>query len=319
MLRSAYTILFSIWCVLASSQSLKLFTSEIKAAAPKSQAVVMDFLERYFSKLPQQTGTTVSVKMADDKVFFRNGKLSNIYQIADSMPFTISLENRYYQVEWKNDNMPFVTIVFPAQYDLLLGMGQEKAQNDLKNMILSAQHVTTIPKPATGMTKLTDNIYEAKTAYMELESLNDATYYNKVGSTFQPYFNVARPDYSASNLFHGLIEKNNYRMYIEQSIYGLKTINYIISMQQWLDYCAEWGMKVYFAIEEEREDGLLALVIAECKELGFNHMLSVVIPNKFVTDKNTVMKVRMTSYIPTHNIKDLFHQESVNHRKIQWQ
>ena len=108
-------------------------------------------------------------------------------------------------------------------------------------------------------------------------------------------------------------------MYIEQSIYGLKTINYIISMQQWLDYCAEWGMKVYFAIEEEREDGLLALVIAECKELGFNHMLSVVIPNKFVTDKNTVMKVRMTSYIPTHNIKDLFHQESVNHRKIQWQ
>ena len=111
----------------------------------------------------------------------------------------------------------------------------------------------------------------------------------------------------------------DYRMYVEQSVYGLKTINYTLTLRQWLDYCAAWGMKIYFAIEEEREDGLLALVIAECRELKFNHMLSVVIPNKFVTNRNVVFKARMTPYIPTHNVKDLFKKESVNRRKIKWQ
>ena len=108
-------------------------------------------------------------------------------------------------------------------------------------------------------------------------------------------------------------------MYVEQSVYGLKTISYTISLKQWLSYCAEWGLKVFFAVEEQREDGLLTLIIAQSKELGFNHMLSVVIPDKFITDTKAVMKVRMTPYIPIHNIKNLFQEENVKHRKIEWQ
>jgi hypothetical protein len=39
-------------------------------------------------------------------------------------------------------------------------------------------------------------------------------------------------------------------MYIEQSVYGLTTINYTISLSQWLNYCSEWGLKVFFAVED---------------------------------------------------------------------
>ena len=73
--------------------------------------------------------------MADDKVYFRNGSLSDLHQIADTMPFSINLTNRYYEVEWKKQEQPFVTIVFPAQYDLLLGMSQEDAQRNLKEFL----------------------------------------------------------------------------------------------------------------------------------------------------------------------------------------
>jgi hypothetical protein len=107
-------------------------------------------------------------------------------------------------------------------------------------------------------------------------------------------------------------------MYVEQSIYGMKTINYTLSFQQWLNYCAQLGMKIFFAVEEQREDGILAIVIAQSRELGFNHLLSVVIPDKFVTDKNAVMKVRLSPYIPTHNVKDLYQKESANHKKNIW-
>ena len=59
-----------------SSQGIKLFSPEMKEAASKSQVVVMDFLERYFSQLSLLKGTSVQTKMADDKVYFRKGNLS---------------------------------------------------------------------------------------------------------------------------------------------------------------------------------------------------------------------------------------------------
>jgi hypothetical protein len=170
-----------------------------------------------------------------------------------------------------------------------------------------------------NLTILEDSIYMMKTDMFELESLNDATYSYKELENYIPVFNDSLLVYSASNLFHSLIIYADYRMYIEQSVYGMTTINYTISLSQWLNYCAEWGLKVYFAVEEEREDGILALVIAQSKELGYHHLLSVVIPDKFVTDQNAVLKVRMTPYIPVHNVKDLYQKQSATRKKVKWQ
>ena len=78
-------------------------------------------------------------------------------------------------------------------------------------------------------------------------------------------------------------------------------------------------MKVFFAIEEVREDGVLALVIAQSKELGCHHLLSVVIPDKFIKDQNAVLKVKMTPYIPVHNVKNLYQKQSTTHKKVRWQ
>ena len=166
---------------------------------------------------------------------------------------------------------------------------------------------------------MADGLYQTNGDTMNLGSLTDALYYNKVSDVIQPVFDKAHPNYSAANLFHGLISNRDYRMYVEQSVYGMKTVSYTLSLKQWLNYCTEWGLKVFFAVEEQREDGLLALVIAQSREFGFNHMLSVVIPDKYITDKNAVLKVRMTPYIPIHNIKNIFQEEYAKHRKIEWQ
>lgn len=326
MRRHVCIFILSMLFASAYAQGLKLFSSEMKKAAPKSQAVVMDFMERYFYRLITQNQTTIQTKMADDKVYFRKGSLSDLTQVVDTMPLNISLMDRHYEVTWERNSIPFITTVFPAQYDLLLGMDQKKAQQTLKETILSSpDNQSTMAVQAENTIKYdsiyvnNDSIYYTKTAYLELETFNDAEYYNKVREGFLPIFDANHPDYSAANLFHGMIPNKDYRMYVEQSVYGMKAINYTISLRQWLNYCAEWGLKVFFAIEEQREDGLLALVIAQSKELGFNHMLSVVIPDKFIKDTNAVMKVRMTPYIPIHNIKNLFQEENVKHRKIEWQ
>ena len=323
--RSIAALVLMTGCFSASAQGLKLFSPAMRDAATYHQQVVMDFMERYFgTELPALKHTTIASKMADDKVYFRKGSINDLYQVSDTMSFSISLNDKYYEVEWKKKDAPFVTLVFPAQYDLLLGMHQEEAQQKLKDAILAAPqpilladsvHQQVIP---ANLVLLPDSVWQSKTDYFELESLNDATYYNNVREDFKPVFDKNHLEYSAANLFHGLIEGIDYRMYVELSVYGMKTINYTLSFQQWLNYCAQLRLKVYFAVEEQREDGILALIIVHSQELGFNHLLSVIIPDKFVSDRNTVLKVRMTPYIPTHNVKKLYQQETANHKKKKW-
>ena len=302
-----------------SSQGIKLFSPEMKEAASKSQVVVMDFMERYFSQLSLLKGTSVQTKMADDKVYFRKGNLSDLCQVCDTMPFFISLLDRYYEVNWMKAEEPFVTIVFPAQYDLLLGLQKDEALKQFKNMIVSAPLRETSAAIPSELIQIDSLIYQTRSDSLELASLSDALYYNKVRESYQPVFDEKHLAYSVANLFHGLIIDADYRMYVEQSVYGMTTVNYTIMLSQWLNYCAEWGMKVYFAVEEEREDGILALVIAQSKELGYHHLLSVVIPDKFVTDQDAVLKVRLTPYIPVHNVKDLYQKQSATHKKVKWQ
>lgn len=317
--RSVYILLLILWCASASSQGLKLFSPEMKKAAPKSQVVVMDFLERYFQVLPTIKQTTMQTKMADDKVYFRKGTLSDLKQVCDTMPFSISLLDRYYEVSWMKTDEPFLTIVFPAQYDLLLGAEKNVALKQFKDSILSAPQRAKELSVSGNLEEIEDSLFKSQNDTLGLVSLTDAVYYYKSHEEYVPVFDSKHLEYSAANLFHGLITDKDFKMYVEQSVYGMTTIAYTISLSQWLNYCAEWGMKVFFAIEEVREDGILALVIAQSKELGCHHLLSVVLPDKFVTDQDAVLKVKMTPYIPVHNVKELYQKGFTSHKKINWQ
>lgn len=317
--RSVYLLILLIWNVSASSQGLKLFSPEVKDVAPKTQVVVMNFLERYFQELSTLRQTSVETKMADDKVYFRKGKSSDLSHICDSIPFSINLIDRYYEVNWMKWGKPFVTIAFPAQYDLLLGQKKDEALRTFKNAILAAPQRTEIVETPSELTQVNKYLYRSNCDTLEQTSLTDALYYSKVREEIKPIFDGDFMDYSAANLFHGLINNVDYRMYVEQSVYGMSTVNYSITLNQWLNYCAEWGLKVYFTIEKMQEDGLLALIIAQSNELGYHHLLSVVIPDKFIHDQNSVLKVRMTPYIPIHNVINLFQEESSTHKKVKWQ
>ena len=299
---------------------IKLFNTELnRRELPSIQGIILDFLERYTLDLISQKEMTQQEKLDFDKLYFRQGTVKSLLQLADTIPFTMTVHDNHYEVSWISNDKPIITIAFPIQFELLLGANAVELKQHLKDFIRSAQPRTQNIHPQEQMELLNDSIYMRKTDTYQIETVSDATYYNKVGENYKPVFDDEHAEYAAANLMQGLIADDGYRMYVVQPEYKQEGISYLITLRQWLDYQAEQGLKVYFGLEEQREDGLMALIIAQNKQLGYNHMMSVIIPSGFAKNKNAILKARLTAFIPTHNLQNLYQQEVANKKRIKWQ
>lgn len=296
----------------------KLFAPQVKKDYPSA---VYDFLERYFLDLQcSKDGFYPEERVRDDKFLFREGSINDVKRITPETPYSISLQDyKYYEVAWMDANDDVILdVAFPVNFELLLGMPKAEIEKSMKAQLLSASseeapfELPVLKEKETGvyMNNPVNNYF--------VESLNTAVYYIKEqDGGYVPYFDNKNKWYSAANLFQGLITDSfDYRLYIQQSLYGFETMTYTVSLKQWLDYCKENQLKVYFAVEEEREDGLKALLIAHSDLLGFNHMMSIIIPDNFITKHDAVLKATFNAYIPTQNVKDLYKSYTRANKKI---
>ena len=120
--------------------------------------------------------------------------------------------------------------------------------------------------------------------------------------------------YTALNAFQTLTRCDN-PVLIEQSVYGFKTLRYTVTLQQWLRYCHESGLTIYTSIEEEYDDGYKLIVLGECKDLGYNHLMSVIVPKNFLIIPSAEIKAKLNAFIPTHNVKNLYKQHVIKPKK----
>ena len=287
------------------SQPLHLFNKEIREAAGR-QVLIMDFVERYFNAYFSGDKEFRDLKMADDRVFFREGHPKDLYQLSDTVPCSITFHGNYYEVNWLQNEKPIVCIVFPAQYDLILGQSKFELIKKMPEFIDASPQrevKTNIPKD-NSLKHYKDKIYICQHDFMDIKSLTDATYYRcEKASEPSPLFENKYLEESAANLFQGIIKNKDYRFHIQQAVDYDTPQGFLTTLNQWLNYCVEQKLKIYFATEEVRGDGILALVMAHSDELNYNHMLSVVIPDNFVDNNNVVLKAKLTAFIPTHNLK----------------
>ena len=296
---------------ITEAQRFDLFDPQLKTEYP---SVVYDFLERYLYEIDslQSRGIYVDQRLRDDKVLFVEGNASSARKITHDMIFSISkTDNKFYEVSWADTlGNVVLDLAFPMQYELLLG--KPKVDIEKEFSIQMAEQKSFSPRQIS-----TDSLLQTDSTLMThpvqhyyVESLNDAVYFRKgVADTLSLIYDDADRWHSACNLFQGCIDKvDGYTLYVEQNLYGFNKKSFTLPLWQWLAYCQAMKLNIYFGIEEEREDGLKALLIAQSADLGFNHMMSVIIPDNFVSNPQSVIKATLNAYIPTQNVKDLYQQ-----------
>lgn len=298
----------------AEEGRFRLFSEEVKTAYPSA---VYDFLETYLYRLDSlhRKGSIAHSSMMMDKVLFLKGESSVARNITPQTSFYITkMEDKMFNAVWKDSTgVTLLDMVFPASYELILGAPKNKIERTMEKQ-LKAMPLSFVPdslkNPEVKM--LADSVFQSQpvTIY-EIASINDATYYysRPDSVTLQPIFDSEQKWYSSVNLMQGLItDIDDYQLYIEQSAYEFDVLKYTISLSQWLNYCREMRASVYIGLEEEREDGLMILLLAQSNDLGFKHMLSMILPWNFVEKRDAILKARLYAYIPTHNVKTYYQE-----------
>lgn len=293
---------------IVTNLGFRLFSQEQKLAYSSD---IYNFLERYFLELyVWKDKTTLQQKIKDDKVLFTKGTIANLKDINEGTPYQISrTEDKFYEVTWKDasDN-DILSVAFPIQYELLLGMPQEEIARTMFDRIVGAP-AHTGPMDSCSIEKVKDDIYESRPKkFYQLESCNNTRYMMKQDNgDYALIIDPAHADYSVTNIFHESTYCNN-PMKVEQSVYGFNTLEYTITLQQWMNYCKDAALTTYTAIEEEYDDAFKVLVVAENKDMGYNHLLSAIVPRDFITKPNAVINCKLNAFIPTHNVKNLYQQ-----------
>ena len=294
----------------------RLFAPEMKQQYASD---VYNFLERYMFELYcWKEPTSLQQKLKDDKVMFTQGTIADIKKINESSAVSIErVENKYYEVTWSNDGQAFLSVAFPIQFELLLGMPQVEIEQKMYDMIKGASAFEESALPQ--MEQITDSLYRSvPSKHYELESVNTCSYYYKhADGTYSLVLDTLHQDLSATNIFHVMTSCAN-PIAVTQSLYGFKSREYTISLQQWLQHCHEAELTIYTAIEEEYDDGYKVLIVAESTDMGYNHLLSVIVPKGFLQKPTVLLKAKLNAFIPTHNVKNLYQQYTTKKKKIRY-
>lgn len=309
----AVFLLLSFLLGKAEEGRFRLFSDEVKTAYP---SVVYDFLETYLYRLDSlhREGGLAHPSMMLDKVLFLKGGSSVARHITPQTSFSITkIEDKMFNAVWRDSTgVVLLDMVFPASYELILGAPKNKIERTMEKQ-LKAMPLSFTPDSLEDMEvkMFADSVFQSHpvTIY-EIESISDATYYSRPDRTIlQPIFDSNQKWYSSVNLMQGLItDIDDYQLYIEQSVYEFDILKYTISLSQWLNYCRGMRASIYIGLEEEREDGLMILLLAQSNDLGFKHMLSMILPWNFVEKRNAILKAKLYAYIPTHNVKTYYQE-----------
>lgn len=295
----------------------KLFPTNMKTDYPSD---VYDFVERYLLELQCLPSTFGQERrLSDDKVIILQGSLAKLSAIKPDTQCLISLvDNKYYDVSWKDQDATILELAFPISYELLLGMPKVEIEKMMCKFLSSESFFNSKKDEDAELDSIGNNIYRTKpVSNYYVESLNNARYYSKtLEGKFYPIFSSSEKWESSANLFQGLIgDIAGYKLYIQQNLYGFEQDTYTVTLENWVSYCQKNDLTVYYAVEEEHEDGLKALLIAQSEKLGFNHMLSIILPDNFVDNPHTIIKATLNAFIPTQNVKDLYKQYTVKPKK----
>ena len=294
---------------MAQTKDLRIFPDSLRRLYPTE---VCDFIERYTAQCLSWNVKNYPLyrKLSDDKVFILDGDMQLLLTLPDTFQFTlIRYDDKAYEAIWENE-LVFLRILFPIKYELLLGKTKNELEQELAGDILSARDTNLIVKPQ--LEPMNDSIIYITTPQLnyQIPEFTNTAYFYRQDNDYCIILDTAHIEYSIHNILL-VPSENNPIIRVDQRLYGYKHKKFTMTLGQWLAYCRQENLNLYVAIKSVTNESYVAVIVAENKDLAYNHVLTMSIPCDFLTNDNAVWETQLRGYIPTHNVKDMYKQYKI--------
>ena len=290
-----------------SNVGFMLFDEEVRSCIPPE---VADFIERYMLEVSLCQPSRLAEKLKLDRVSFLSNRIPEPSGLFHAKSFSLKMDEGEYSAEWAVGEKDHYMMFFPAAFELILGAGQIEMENGMALDILkeSEDYVSSLE---SDLVPLAYDKSVFRTSPMEIyciESVSNVCYYrfDSPSDTIIPIFDGDKLDKTVPNIL--LLDcYDDLDLHLSQSLYGYKTVSYIVKLGQWKNYCARHHLKSYVGIESIEDNRLVkALLIARNESVGYNHILSIVISKEVLDGTENTIDGVLHGFIPTHNILSLF-------------
>lgn len=236
-------------------------------------------------------------------------KLEDALQVADnSAAFRLTKDSLNYSAVWENQRQQSFEIRFPTQYNLISGRDKKELDDQLEMTL----------KGSSGSGLQFEDIQQLKVIEKEpgmwlsspqkfmIPAVGDSRYFRKSADGQLVWLYDSRfPRESLANLFYYLPDSSKQvQLKMTHRKYGKDVAVYTIPLASVL---AAWqkNFRTYVGFEKSPAGELKAVVFFYNSLGNYLHLLSVNVSETDLFEKHE-LEVELRSFIPEHNIKNLF-------------
>ena len=250
-----------------------------------------------------------------DKQFRRKDLEQALVQITKNNRRFLALKEDFNWVTNWTDDMFGVSMKFPADIQLILGMDKLEMglffRNELQSFTL-AQGVHK-PKPllinSNSLKEIRNNMYAVEGESYYIRQMNSNIYVvNDSLSGYSTVFHPKYPEESVANLFVSPdANAEKLRVELHHKIYDT-TYVYAKPLYEFLSFLHD-DFDTFVGIEHCSKERLDLTVMFRSKNYTYHHLLFVqTTPETLFTAENLLIGT-LYAYIPNHNIKDLYYDK----------
>lgn len=296
----------------------KLFAPEFVEAS--KQRKVLRFVERYILELDlgiDEYNRSVTEIMSIDNVQIAQGSWSMFKEITPEVPFTITeIKRRGYSIAWQLGEEK-LEILFPADCQLILGADQPELESMFCNKILqmdARQDSTSIGHWEEEDMTHSNNMWIVERGKYLSDLIRGDIYLVETENGKELYCSSKNLVRSVSNIMLTGIFKRDIPMQMEVNCYGARKDTIQTTLQKFVSLCREEGCELYFGIKAVSEQYMSGTLFALNNTLGYNHMLSIVLPTDILENDAAETRARCYVYIPLQNVTEEFFNQDITKR-----
>lgn len=291
------------------------------------------FAERYLLQLVLMDDRAGIVRLlGDNKVQlwlneqpFEKSPLSVASFVSAIQPdrdFFFTVDSAGYRVGWKT-RVGTLQMAFPKQYELIIGKDKIEVEDDFQKelfLFLPDAPLAESISPAELELVQGSGYYRREGVQYMIPGLNTDRYYHvSADGSVSLFFDKNNPEVTLANLFlDGDRIDQEVMMSAEHRRYGKRRDQLEVSVRQFVAFCKSEKCVPYFGVEESDKEKIAGTVIMVNSDLGYNHVLYYACDRQKFIQGDLALKVWLYTYVPTHNIQNLFEEYKPKAKKINY-